>query len=383
MKIAVIITPFDNYSFNVRIKYIEGYLRDLGYENIIIISSDWNHRDKTPYTAKRKNLELLHVHPYKKNMSFSRVYSHYAFAKSVYSRLKSISPDFIYASVPPNFLVKYVARYKKQYPKVKVVCELGDLWPETLPVKGWKKKVAFPILKIWSDLRDKYIHRLDGIIYECNLFKVVVEGSTQNRIHARTIYLCKEDKMPEGREEFKSVDTLEIAYIGSINHLIDIELIVRILSAINRNKHVLFHIIGNGNNASRLFKQCDKEGLEYINHGIIYDDQMKSFILKRCAFGMNIMKDSVVVGVTMKSLEYFHWGMAVINNIPADTRDIVDRYGCGYNVLENKIDEIAQSISKLLPCDLNSMCKNSRQVYIDLFDEKIISKQFKNFIIEL
>lgn len=383
MKTAVIITPFDNYSYNVRIKYVDLYLRELGFENVTIISSDWNHRDKIPYTVKRNNLELLHVPPYKKNLSLKRLYSHFIFARRVYDRLKTIPADLIYVSVPPNYLIKYATKYKEFNPDVKVVCEVGDLWPETMPLNGWKKKVAFPILKMWSYIRDKYIHKLDGEIFECNLFKSIVGSSNKIQNLSKTIYLCKEDKMPSDKKKVHCVNMLEIAYLGSINHLIDTELIIKILSSINKKKRVLFHIIGNGESSSKLYKLCDKEGLKYVNHGSVYDDSLKYEILKRCAFGLNIMKDSVVVGATMKSLEYFHWGVAILNNIPADTEDIVNNYKCGYNISNDSIESVAQLISELSDYEINNLCSNSRKVYLELFDEKVISKQFKDFIINL
>ena len=58
MKKAIIITPFDNYSYQVRIKYVEKYLIRRGYD-VKIISSDFDHRNKTIYTSERDNLELI------------------------------------------------------------------------------------------------------------------------------------------------------------------------------------------------------------------------------------------------------------------------------------------------------------------------------------
>lgn len=380
MKTAVIITPFDNYSYNVRIKYIEKYLKSLGYANITVLSSDWDHRTKQPYSIHRDNLELINVPTYRRNLSIKRIISHYYFARGAYSRVKEIKPDFIYVSVPPNFLVKFIAKYKQKYPKTHVVCEVGDLWPETLPIKGGLKKVLTPILSTWSFLRDHYIHRFDGIIYECKLFEDKVEAKSKSTVPSRTIYLCKENFLTENTKNLTDLTPLHIAYIGSINNLIDIDLVINILIAINKKKKLIFHVIGDGEKADTLFSQCEKNNIKYINHGKIYDDELKSQILKPCSFGLNIMKQSVVVGATMKSLEYFHWGIAVINNIPADTQDIINQYNCGYNLSDNSVVSVAESIDLLSIAEINKMCNNSRKVFLELFDEKIISEQFKSFI---
>ena len=154
MKKAVIITPFDNYSYQVRIKYVERYLSDRGYE-VKVISSDFDHRNKTVYSAKRDNLELLHVPHYQKNLSYARIKSHRVFAKKALVRLGELNPDLIYCSAPPNYLFKYTSQYKKRNPGVKLIYELGDLWPETLPLQAKIKKLAAPALKIWAGIRNR------------------------------------------------------------------------------------------------------------------------------------------------------------------------------------------------------------------------------------
>ena len=84
MKNAVIISPNDSYSYHVRIKYLEKWLSEEGY-NVLVLSSDFDHRSKTKYQTKRGNLELIHVPTYKKNVSLSRIVSHIVFSKKISS----------------------------------------------------------------------------------------------------------------------------------------------------------------------------------------------------------------------------------------------------------------------------------------------------------
>ena len=126
MKDVIIITPFDNYSYQVRIKYIERIFSELGY-TVRILSSDFDHRNKVVYSSKRNNLELLHVYPYKKNISVARILSHNKFAKQVYKKLIQYSPEIVYCSAPPNFLLKYLRKYKHYNSEVKLIFEVGDL----------------------------------------------------------------------------------------------------------------------------------------------------------------------------------------------------------------------------------------------------------------
>lgn len=377
LKKAVIVTPFDNYSYNVRVKYIEQCLYTMGYD-VVVLSADFDHRKKCHYSAKRPNLELLHVPEYTSNLSFQRMYSHYCFARSVYDRLRDIRPELIYGSTPPNFLVSYLAKYKKRFPSVKLIFEVGDLWPETLPLSGKIKLVASPFLYIWRILRDRYINKGNGLICECNLFKDVI-GKHVRLHNTQTIYLCKENRLdsflPNPVE-----DTLYFAYVGSINNIIDTDLIVKALASVKKQRPVHFDIIGGGENASELENRCREAGIEFINHGIVYDEQQKLSILGQCQFAFNIMKTSVMVGATMKSLEYFHSGLILINNIPADTEAILSQYGCGFNVSKENIEEISGDIAKLTAEDILRMQKASRLVFEEKFDESVVTKQFKQYI---
>lgn len=373
MKKAIIITPFDNYSYQVRIKYVEGYLAEMGYE-VKVISSDFDHRNKTVYSAKRDNLELLHVPSYQKNLSYARINSHRVFAKKVFSRLEELHPDLVYCSAPPNFLFKYVSQYKRQHQNVKLIYELGDLWPETLPLQDKVKKLASPALKVWTRIRDKNIGYADGIIYECRMFSNVVSKANRNA-KSEVIYLSKEDYY---KGNFQLIEIpqspLRFAYVGSINNIIDIELIVEILKCVSEKTHAELVVIGGGENTEKLFQLCKEAGVKFEDHGIVYDEEEKHRILSSCHFGLNIMKNSVAVGATMKSLEYFHEGLILVNNIPADTQEILKKYHCG--VMVSSLDVNTDLLTKVD----DQMRIQSRRVFEELFDEKAIRQQFMRFL---
>ena len=59
-------------------------------------------------------------------------------------------------------------------------------------------------------------------------------------------------------------------------------------------------------------------GAEVFYHGKVFDSKEKNRIFETCHYGLNIMKDSVFVGLTMKSMDYFE-GLPIINNIQGDT----------------------------------------------------------------
>lgn len=374
MKSAVIVTPFDNYSYNVRIKYLEKYLQERGY-SCTVISADFDHRNKKKYYAERSNLELLHVPEYKRNLSFSRIYSHFVFAKSVYKRLNELKPDLVYGSAPPNFLFKFISKYKNENPGVKLVYEIGDLWPETLPLSVKIKVAATPALNLWASIRNRNIGKANAVVFECDLFKDRINKYCE-KAYTKTIYFCKEDyylgKFPQ--KEING-ENLKFAYVGAVNNIIDIDLIVSILKEVNKVRPVEFRIIGAGENKERLLSLCKQNDISYQDYGIVYDEDQKARILSDCYFGFNIMKESVAVGATMKSLEYFHWGLALINNIPADTEQIVKQFESGINI--GSVSQTVEEILKMSAIEIKTMCINARKTYEKLFAPQAIKDSFE------
>lgn len=86
------------------------------------------------------------------------------------------------------------------------------------------------------------------------------------------------------------------------------------------------------------------------------------------------MKSTVCVGVTMKSIDYFQFGLPIINNIPHDTEKIVREYKCGYNISDIHISELATIISKLDETQLAELKCNARNVYCTLLVIKYFMK---------
>ena len=64
-----------------------------------------------------------------------------------------------------------MAKYKKKHHNVKVMYDIIDLWPESMPIDRYKGLLPF---KIWKNNRDKYLSSGDVVFCECELFKKYV-----------------------------------------------------------------------------------------------------------------------------------------------------------------------------------------------------------------
>lgn len=324
-KKVVIVNGFDTYE--QRVELLCNCFQKQGYD-VQVIASDWMHFHKKKRIAAPQGYEFIAVKPYYKNLSLQRLRSHYDFAQKAMKRVEDFKPQILWVLAPPNSLVKFAALYKERHSRVKLVLDFMDMWPETMPMAHFK---ALPPFYIWSSLRDKYIKYADILVTECELYKkILCAGKEMPPAHTLYLACCGEGIF---REMQPPEDKVVLGYLGSVNHIIDIPRIGEILQKIGQSTKlpVLLHVIGDGEKLDELKCVAEATGAEVKMHGKIYDNEKKTQILCECHYGLNIMKESVFVGLTMKSLDYFICGLPIINTIKGDTWEFVEKNEIGIN----------------------------------------------------
>ena len=332
------------------------------------ITSDFNHYTKEFYKVDKPDTIQIPTKPYKKNLSFSRLYSHIKFAKDAIKKVEELNPDILYVEIPPNSLSRQAAKYKRKNKKVNLVFDIFDMWPETFPNNKMKKLLKIPF-GIWAGFRDKNLSVADFVITECNMFREMLGLSDKN---SKTIYLCA-DNADETSIQLRE-DLIELCYLGSINNIIDIPAISNLIKEISLVKPVKLHIIGKGEKEEEFINQATLAGAQIERYGPIYDTEKKAEIIKKCRFGINIMKSDVCIGLTMKSVDYFRFGLPIINNIPSDTQKLVNNEGIGIQLDENTASAIVEMSLK----DCIKMRENVTKTFNEKFERSVIMEEYKN-----
>ncbi len=372
-KKAIIISCNDSYNYAIRTKYIVALLKNCGYD-ATIVSADFDHRTKARYLAKRENLVLLHVPPYKKNLSVKRIFSLIQFARKAGKYVSQIDPDIVYVSTPPNYLFKVFSKYRKRHDAL-LIGEIGDMWPESIPVGDrLKKNLQFPFA-IWKRLRDSYIQNMDYVITECNYFRDILQKK-QPDIRIRTIYFCKPKYAVLTEGTRFSENELNVCYLGSVNNIIDIESIGQFIQSMGRYRKVNFHMIGAGEQKALLLQIVRDAGARTVDHGTIFEDDEKYRILRQCHFAFNVMKNSVCVGMTMKSIDYLQFGIPLLNNISGDISQIVSQREIGFNMTKETIDAVVAQILSMTQSDYDAMRARTLTTFDELFSVECFEKQF-------
>ncbi len=355
---VVIVNCFEPYESRVDLLF--RFFKDKG-DNVKVITSNFCHIDKTFRKGTREDFTYLEAKPYYRNISFKRLYSHWDFAGKVVGVLPDYKPDLIYALIPPNSLVKEISKYKIKNPKVKVVFDLIDLWPETMPAPDLAKDI---LLAPWGKIRNDYLKAADYVVTECDLYRERL-SKWLDMSKTKTVYLarkCREIHI----QTYPKADKISLCYLGSINNIVDIAAIGDIVERLGRSKKVELHIIGYGENHENLIRTAEEKGANVIDHGQMYDVQKKQEVFNQCDYGLNIMKSSVCVGLTMKSVDYFESGLPIINNIKGDTWKFVETQGIGVNWSAGQ---------ELRLTDIDK--KHVRAFFEEHFTEEVFSEQME------
>lgn len=362
-KTAYFISSTNHY--NVRTgKFVNDYVKK-GYD-VIYVTSDFDHMTKKRYCFNEyKNSKQLHVISYKKNLSISRILSHLMFSYKTFYMLLACKPELVYVEVPNNSLVKSSAKYKK-INNAEIIVDVFDMWPESMPVKT-KNMIVNWGFDIWRNFRNKNLKFADQIWIECDYYRELLSAQKIN-LPMETKYLKL--KNAETSIEMKvSEEEIDLCYLGSINNIIDISLIEKIVSEFAKNKRTRIHIIGDGERKDEFLDILKKNSIEIIDHGKVYDIDKLQEIFDQCWFGINVLREDLAIGITMKSISYFRGGLPIINTVQGDTSRFVEECNIGINVDRHDVKSCVLRILNITKDDLACMKNNTRNLFEQKFAE--------------
>ncbi len=351
---AVVATCFE--SNEERVSSVYDVLKEKAYD-VTVFTSDFSHIRKAEREAVPSGFQAIHARPYRKNLSIGRMYSHFRFAKDLFRRIEKEKPDLIWLMAPANSLIREANQYKQSHPDVRLIIDIIDMWPESLPV-GIDKNL-FPF-GLWKNLRKNNIGCCDALVCECDLYKETLSGEYDGKI--TTIHWAREGDAVLTNPSYPS-DELALCYIGSINHIIDADKIASLISGVD--VPVRLHVIGEGE-STKQFLDVMKNHCEVIYHGPIRDEEKKKEIFDQCHAGINIYREGLYIGLTVKCIDYFKHGLPIINNIKGDTWNFVNEYDAGINIDGDTRIHAEKLIARRM---------NNQNIY-DLYNENLTKDVF-------
>ena len=378
MKVVIISCFSDKNAYN-RGNFIYSYFKRRNHD-CYVIYSEFDHKKKIYNRVNDDRWIPIRTIKYKKNLSIKRMISHFLFGMKTASIIKELKPDLIYVAVPPNSAAFFASKIAKKL-NSRLIVDVVDLWPESLVIPQRIKWLATPMLKIWKNLRESPLKNANVVMLECNLYKEYLPKNKFIDEKTCTVYLSKLDQFNEINELTSYCnDVLNICYIGSINHIVDFDFLLKFLFEMKKNKPVKLHIIGLGEKKEWLISKLNELEIPYIDYGEIYDESEKNKIMLGCDFGFNIYKNQTIIGLSYKSVDYFSAGLPLINSIKGDTWKLVEQYNAGINCCSNDHLYAVKKISNLSKDEIVNMKKNAFKVYVNNFSYKVVQKKLDSVI---
>lgn len=366
MKNIVIISNFYNDNNNFRAYLAYKYFSEKKY-NVRLITADFNHHTKKRVLNKKEYIEYIPVLKYSKNISIFRIFSHIQFAFKVKKKLKEDEIDLLYIACPPNILGYFFSKSK-----YKRILDITDLWPEAFPIPLKLKNILkYPFL-LWKKLRDISIKNSDFILTHTWQFYKILK--LNNLKKSSVIYLKKE------KSNFIDINyenkKIKILYLGNISSIYDFESLI----FLSKNLGAKLEIVGDGPYREKLIRKLESEKINYKYYGVIFDEKKKLEIIKECHFGYNGYKTTTEVSMSYKSIDYFSYGLPIINSANGDTWNLVEENKLGYNFQNKNIKEIVEKISKLNKKEYSQMNQNVKSVFKNYFSYESYQKEMDKIL---
>jgi glycosyltransferase involved in cell wall biosynthesis len=361
------------FHYDIRFRYVRSILLERGFQ-VKMVFSDFDHLKKQKGSYKDPQIIGIKVPIYRKNISIRRLYSHIVFSCKLKKVLVGEKPDLIFADIPPNTIAGSVVWYKGKNPKCKVILDVLDLWPESFTNS---RLLKIPLL-VWKRIRTSALPKGDCVTLGCEYYKQFLEDSS-NSIQYSTIYLCKsplKERLKFSHEE----GVLSFCYLGSINNIIDIPAIVKMLATINRKRPVRLYVIGDGEKRELLISQLKENEIDVEHLGFVLDEKTKNDVFRKCHFGINMYNDKVIVGLTMKSLDYFRVGLPTVNMNIYDTGILVQEYQSGLELSKKNWKERMDELVAINDEEWERLHENTLIMFQEKFSEAVFKKNFNEIL---
>jgi glycosyltransferase involved in cell wall biosynthesis len=314
------------------------------------------------------------VRPYEKNVSLARLGSHRDFGRT-FERLASESvssgqlarPDIILASLPPFEGPEAAARLARRLDAT-FVLDLMDVWPETfdrlLPGPGFVRRLLSPFfLGSMHRRREELVAAADAVSAATQTYADAVLAAAPAALPRHLCYVgaypqefpaprpaVNEVPMPDGSTPGTGEPgPLECVYAGTLEAGQDLDTLAaaaRQLSAMGAN--VTIHVAGTGSHEPALRRAAATTGgscrLEV--HGLLPRQAYVS-LLSRCDVGLVCVKPESFVAVPYKACDYAAAGLALVNSLPGELQQLIDRHSAGVPYTSGDAASLARVIADL------------------------------------
>lgn len=304
--------------------------------------------------------------------------------KSINEAKKQKNIDLVIATSTP-LTVGITALYMKWLKKIPYIFEVRDLWPEVPIQMGAFKN---PLIVKSTRWFEKTIYK--NAIHVIALSPGMQDGVIKYISRDKTTMISNMSKIDEFWSREKNIDfekelklkpySFKIIHFGSLGFANGAETIIESAKLMKDIDDVEFLFIGGGSTEGNLIAECQKYGLKNVKFLGRFPMKETSEIVNFSDVSIVSFKDLPILYTNSpnKLFDSLSAGKPIIVNSAGWTKDMVEKYNCGYYVNPNKPQELVDKILFLKnhPEIVKEMGQKSRNLAETVYDKSILTKQF-------
>lgn len=379
-----------------------------GYEPTIFCASTIHNSNESVDTLNKKFLPdsidaipyvFIHTPGYKGN-GIKRVANMISFYKKLFPVAKEYGkingkPDVIIASsVHPLTLVAGIKIAKKF--KVPCICEVRDLWPESIVEFGNLKRNSIAANLLYKG--EKWIYKkADKLIFTIEGGAEYIIDNKWDKDQGGPIDMSKVNYINNGidlvaydrnieKDPYSDIDidnpnVFKVVYAGSIRKANNLGLILDAAKYVQKNSknNIKFLIFGDGDEKEQLQKRCIDEGISNVTFKGKVAKKYIPHILSKS--NLNILHYSnhgiwKYGGSQNKNFEYLASGKPILSTVSMGY-DIIERYNAGISLTTQTAESIGQaiiSVAQMEASKYKELSENARKAARD-YDFKTLTEK--------
>ncbi|MFS4470843.1 glycosyltransferase family 4 protein [Chryseobacterium sp. T20] len=336
-------------------------------------------------------IEVVYIkEDYDQNMSVSRRLK--AFLKFMYKSsvlgLKQKDIDLVIATSTP-LTIGIPALILKWFKKKPFVFEVRDLWPE-VPIQmgaiknSWTIKTTRLLEKVIYKNASRVIALSPGM--QAGVVKYIPKEKT-----SMIPNMAKMDEFwPRGKNDQLmeklglKKDSFKLVHFGSLGLANGAQTIVESAKLLNNREDIEFLFVGGGSTEKDLVEEVEKNNLKNVKFLGKFPMTDVSEIVNFSDVSMISFLDIPILYTNSpnKLFDSLSAGKPIIVNSAGWTKDIAEKYHCGYYVNPNRPEELVQKVLYLKdnPELVKEMGQNARELAETVYDKSILCKKFVEVI---
>ena len=344
---------------------------------VVYWSSDFSHTTKLPrkvprnFTDEGIEVHLIPTLPYKKNVSWTRIHSHRAYAQAWKRAVQNETnqPDVLIVSAPPLATGPVAIELARQF-SARLVVDIMDAWPQTFERVVPRLLAPFLLARPRQIAKELYA-AADLVTGVAERYRTLTTNRFQRFYHG--IELGPAAEVPRNKVP-------RFIYIGNMGCTYKLE---PIFDALGKLSNVTLDLAGKGDQEEILKGKCRALGLDgrVTFHGQLDQEEMNA-LLRSCDVGIVPMQGESCVGVPYKFADYAAAGLAILSSLEGESAELLARYQAGLLYQANDADSFVSKVKELIP-QLATMRAGARRLAETEFDARQIYRDYVNTVINL